>query len=261
MEWYAQQSECCPTQLLLLKRIRDPAAKKRRIAIPIGWRGWFVAGLRLRVRTQPKSVDFHDAENRQRPYRMIIRQCDLTRFRPNFEREYPGDGQGPPPSLSLPPTSGENLRLAGYLEYSHATKALYIDKHPCLLRDSNLGPTELQLAQLTTTPDEGDTLASTSLPKLSLKANERALNLYRLQQPLYIASLQWHQDSNPRLDNAGHEFVTMITKLPWSIEYVTGTLFTVSSPNLQMESGISYQIWKWEIVHPDDPDQENEAKL
>ncbi|GFX46133.1 uncharacterized protein TNCV_2094491 [Trichonephila clavipes] len=30
MEWYEQQSECCSTQLLLLKRIRDLAAKKRR---------------------------------------------------------------------------------------------------------------------------------------------------------------------------------------------------------------------------------------
>ncbi|GFS76150.1 uncharacterized protein TNCV_4667241 [Trichonephila clavipes] len=30
MEGYEQQSECCPTQLLLLKRIRDLVAKKRR---------------------------------------------------------------------------------------------------------------------------------------------------------------------------------------------------------------------------------------
>ncbi|GFS72481.1 uncharacterized protein TNCV_2116261 [Trichonephila clavipes] len=30
MEWYEQQSECSPTQLLLLKRIRDLAAKIRR---------------------------------------------------------------------------------------------------------------------------------------------------------------------------------------------------------------------------------------
>ncbi|GFV47617.1 uncharacterized protein TNCV_2081771 [Trichonephila clavipes] len=30
MEWYEQQSECSPTQLPLLKRIRDLAAKKRR---------------------------------------------------------------------------------------------------------------------------------------------------------------------------------------------------------------------------------------
>ncbi|GFV36971.1 hypothetical protein TNCV_4545591 [Trichonephila clavipes] len=30
MEWYEQQSECCSTQLLLFKRIRDLAAKKRR---------------------------------------------------------------------------------------------------------------------------------------------------------------------------------------------------------------------------------------
>ncbi|GFS60079.1 retrovirus-related Pol polyprotein from transposon opus [Trichonephila clavipes] len=33
MEWYEQQSEYCPTQLLLLKRIRDLAAKKRRCAM------------------------------------------------------------------------------------------------------------------------------------------------------------------------------------------------------------------------------------
>ncbi|GFX78682.1 uncharacterized protein TNCV_31221 [Trichonephila clavipes] len=30
MEWYEQQSKCCPTQLLLLRRIRDFAAKKQR---------------------------------------------------------------------------------------------------------------------------------------------------------------------------------------------------------------------------------------
>ncbi|GFU50861.1 uncharacterized protein TNCV_1696301 [Trichonephila clavipes] len=30
MEWYEQQSECCPTQLLMLKRITDLAAKKSR---------------------------------------------------------------------------------------------------------------------------------------------------------------------------------------------------------------------------------------
>ncbi|GFX56119.1 uncharacterized protein TNCV_3062051 [Trichonephila clavipes] len=33
MEWYGQQSECCPTQLLLLKRIRDLTVKKRRCAM------------------------------------------------------------------------------------------------------------------------------------------------------------------------------------------------------------------------------------
>ncbi|GFV91636.1 uncharacterized protein TNCV_4762011 [Trichonephila clavipes] len=34
MEWYEQQSECCPTQLLLLKRISDlPAKKQRRCTI------------------------------------------------------------------------------------------------------------------------------------------------------------------------------------------------------------------------------------
>ncbi|GFV57187.1 hypothetical protein TNCV_2557921 [Trichonephila clavipes] len=33
MEGYEQQSECCPIQLLLLKRIRDLAAKKRRCSM------------------------------------------------------------------------------------------------------------------------------------------------------------------------------------------------------------------------------------
>ncbi|GFW25192.1 hypothetical protein TNCV_2262501 [Trichonephila clavipes] len=45
----------------------------------VGWHGWFVAGLlhpRLRVRLRSKPVDFPDAENRQRPCRMIIRKID-----------------------------------------------------------------------------------------------------------------------------------------------------------------------------------------
>ncbi|GFV38619.1 hypothetical protein TNCV_132581 [Trichonephila clavipes] len=38
-----------------------------RRSVPARWCGWFVAALlhlRLRVRPLPKSVDFHDAENR-----------------------------------------------------------------------------------------------------------------------------------------------------------------------------------------------------
>ncbi|GFY03065.1 hypothetical protein TNCV_980701 [Trichonephila clavipes] len=31
MEWWKKPSECCPTQLLLLKRIRDLAAKKWKV--------------------------------------------------------------------------------------------------------------------------------------------------------------------------------------------------------------------------------------
>ncbi|GFY04321.1 hypothetical protein TNCV_4414091 [Trichonephila clavipes] len=43
---------------------------------PTGWCSWFVAGLlypRLRVRPRPMSVDFPDAENRQRSSRVFIR--------------------------------------------------------------------------------------------------------------------------------------------------------------------------------------------
>ncbi|GFV55191.1 hypothetical protein TNCV_1382121 [Trichonephila clavipes] len=46
------------------------------VKMPAGWRSWFVTGLlhpRLRVRPRPEWVDFHDAENRQRPCSMIMR--------------------------------------------------------------------------------------------------------------------------------------------------------------------------------------------
>ncbi|GFX81491.1 uncharacterized protein TNCV_4508981 [Trichonephila clavipes] len=61
---------------------------------------------------------------------------------PQFRgRTLSGGGQRSPTSLPLPPTSRADLRLDGYLEYPHAAKALYIYKHPCLLRDSNPDPT------------------------------------------------------------------------------------------------------------------------
>ncbi|GFU51861.1 transposable element Tcb2 transposase [Trichonephila clavipes] len=62
-------------------------------------------------------------------------------------------GQSPPTSLPFPPTSQEDLQLDGYLEYTHTAKALYIYKHPCLLRDSNPGPTAQQSASPTTTQE------------------------------------------------------------------------------------------------------------
>ncbi|GFY10345.1 hypothetical protein TNCV_2630221 [Trichonephila clavipes] len=46
----------------------------------------------------------------------------LTHSNPNFEGEHPGNGQGPPDSLPLPPTSREDLRLDGYLKNPHAAK-------------------------------------------------------------------------------------------------------------------------------------------
>ncbi|GFX79360.1 jerky-like protein [Trichonephila clavipes] len=41
MEWYEQLSECCPIQLLLLKRIRDLAAKKRSTMVQRKIRDYF----------------------------------------------------------------------------------------------------------------------------------------------------------------------------------------------------------------------------
>ncbi|GFS81509.1 hypothetical protein TNCV_3112371 [Trichonephila clavipes] len=52
-------------------------------------------------------------------------QYDLARFHPNLEGEYPRSDQGPATSLPHPPTSREDLRLDGYLEYPHAMKMSY----------------------------------------------------------------------------------------------------------------------------------------
>ncbi|GFX19519.1 uncharacterized protein TNCV_2074281 [Trichonephila clavipes] len=59
----------------------------------------------------------------------------------NLEGGHPDFGEGPTTFLPVPPTSREDLRLDGYLEYPHAAKALYIYKHSCLLRYSKPGPT------------------------------------------------------------------------------------------------------------------------
>ncbi|GFW97801.1 uncharacterized protein TNCV_1425641 [Trichonephila clavipes] len=67
-------------------------------------------------------------------------------------REDTWGNQRPPTSLTLPPTTLDDLRLDGFLEYSHAAKAQYIYKHPCLLRDSNLVPTAPQSASVVTIP-------------------------------------------------------------------------------------------------------------
>ncbi|GFX17316.1 uncharacterized protein TNCV_3553211 [Trichonephila clavipes] len=80
-------------------------------------------------------------------------QNDLARFHSNLEGEHPGGGQGHPTSPPLPSTSREDMRLDGYLKYPHAAKALYIYKHPCLLRDSDRVTTAQQSASLTTKPD------------------------------------------------------------------------------------------------------------
>ncbi|GFW85723.1 hypothetical protein TNCV_853721 [Trichonephila clavipes] len=70
-------------------------------------------------------------------------------FHPNFEGEHPGGGSRA--SHPMPPTLREDLQLDGCLEYLPAAKALYIYKHPCLLRDSNPGLTAQQPASQTST--------------------------------------------------------------------------------------------------------------
>ncbi|GFU40682.1 uncharacterized protein TNCV_3230561 [Trichonephila clavipes] len=81
--------------------------------------------------------------------RVTVRFCSIL---PQFRGRKPWGWPGPPPSLPVLPTPREDLRLDSYLKYSHAAKALYIYKHPCLLRDSNPVPTAPQSASLTTVP-------------------------------------------------------------------------------------------------------------
>ncbi|GFX49015.1 hypothetical protein TNCV_2798061 [Trichonephila clavipes] len=64
MMWYDQQSECCPTQLLLLKRIRNLAANKRRCTkCPFSYTALIAFGfrlsqqLRIRMVSGPNPID------------------------------------------------------------------------------------------------------------------------------------------------------------------------------------------------------------
>ncbi|GFT26410.1 dynein heavy chain 17, axonemal [Trichonephila clavipes] len=85
---------------------------------------------------------------------------NLAQFHPNFEGEHPGGGSrashlsSPSTNLARRLAARRLFRLLnGYLEYPHAENAPYIYKHPCLLQDSNPGPTTQQSASLITIPD------------------------------------------------------------------------------------------------------------
>ncbi|GFV60354.1 hypothetical protein TNCV_3469901 [Trichonephila clavipes] len=73
---------------------------------------------------------------------VTVRFCSVPL---QFRGEYSESDQRPPTSLPLPSNSQEDLRFDGYLELPDAMKALYINKHPCLLRDSNPDPTAPQI--------------------------------------------------------------------------------------------------------------------
>ncbi|GFV13192.1 hypothetical protein TNCV_3623251 [Trichonephila clavipes] len=47
-------------------------------------------------------------------------------------------------------------------------------------------------------------------PRITLQCdvNRGIFIRFNLHQPIYTANLQWHQDSNPRLDEAEHELAT-----------------------------------------------------
>ncbi|GFW81014.1 hypothetical protein TNCV_4803821 [Trichonephila clavipes] len=87
----------------------------------------------------------------------------------------PSDGQGPSTSLSLPPTSREDLQLDFYLEYPHASKALYIYKHPRLLQCSNPSPA----ARLNTTSsvreNSGEWFTNATFSRISVYEAFRAV--------------------------------------------------------------------------------------
>ncbi|GFS84796.1 circumsporozoite protein [Trichonephila clavipes] len=73
----------------------------------------------------------------------------------------------------LPPTSREDLRLDGYLEYPHAVKALSTYRHQSLPRDSNPVPTAPQSASLTTIPVGRQNMAESANAPLNELENER----------------------------------------------------------------------------------------
>ncbi|GFW54034.1 hypothetical protein TNCV_3828421 [Trichonephila clavipes] len=74
----------------------------------------------------------------------------------------------PPLSTSTNLTRG--LAARQLFRVPHAAKALYIYKHPCLLRDSNPVPTTSQSASLTTIPDGRQIMKFDTFTNLSLVA-------------------------------------------------------------------------------------------
>ncbi|GFW43900.1 hypothetical protein TNCV_4786111 [Trichonephila clavipes] len=68
-------------------------------------------------------------------------------YSPDFRKN---SVRGHPFCLPLPPIFRKDLGLDEYLECPHATQAIYIYKHPCLLRDSNPGLTAQQAEELNT---------------------------------------------------------------------------------------------------------------
>ncbi|GFY17571.1 uncharacterized protein TNCV_3519261 [Trichonephila clavipes] len=72
----------------------------------------------------------------------------------NFEEgEHPAGGSGSYKLSSSSTILTRTLVARWIFRVPHSPKALYIKKHPCLLRDSNPGPTAQQSASLTTIPD------------------------------------------------------------------------------------------------------------
>ncbi|GFV41791.1 hypothetical protein TNCV_3629421 [Trichonephila clavipes] len=74
------------------------------------------------------------------------------------------------------------------LVYPHAAKALYLNKHPCLLWNSNPGPTAQQSASLTTIPD-GQLLsqileANSQVQNVKLGGHQTLLSINRLWHEL-----------------------------------------------------------------------------
>ncbi|GFW57670.1 hypothetical protein TNCV_2925891 [Trichonephila clavipes] len=106
--------------------------------------------------------------------------CDLAQFLPGFEEEHPVGGQWSPTFLPFSPSSREDLRLDDYLKYPPAAKALYIYKHPSLLRDSNPGP-KLEIFEALPTnksilTDDEDNSAVNPLAKRSKRYNPPAIH-------------------------------------------------------------------------------------
>ncbi|GFW44065.1 uncharacterized protein TNCV_998301 [Trichonephila clavipes] len=90
-------------------------------------------------------VNIHSLDHQKR--HRVIWLCSTPILR---EVGHSGGGSGPLTSSPFPPSSREELRLNGCVEYPYVIKALYIYKHPYLFRDSNTGPTAQQSGSLTT---------------------------------------------------------------------------------------------------------------
>ncbi|GFW68557.1 hypothetical protein TNCV_529121 [Trichonephila clavipes] len=122
---------------------------------------------------------------------VTVRFCSVP---PQFRERKPWGWSGAS-HLSFPSTNHtRGLAARRLFRVPHTAKALYIYKHPCLLRDSNPVPTATQPELLTTIP-VGRHLYST-LSDTKYHENYPFMRFFKITVPNVVGYLNWLKNSD-----------------------------------------------------------------